>query len=48
MSQQEKAARRAALRNEYWRTMTNPHNHLRGESGGVVSEPSPFEMAEGA
>ncbi|EAA00737.4 AGAP011829-PA, partial [Anopheles gambiae str. PEST] len=35
MSQQEKAARRAALRNEYWRTMTNPHNHLRGESGGV-------------
>uniref|UniRef100_A0A182JXK3 NADH dehydrogenase [ubiquinone] 1 beta subcomplex subunit 4 n=1 Tax=Anopheles christyi TaxID=43041 RepID=A0A182JXK3_9DIPT len=35
MSQQEKAARRAALRNEYWRTMTNPHNHLRGESVGV-------------
>ncbi|XP_035792323.1 uncharacterized protein LOC118466745 [Anopheles albimanus] len=32
---QEKAARRAALRNEYWRTMTNPHNYLRGESGGV-------------
>ncbi|XP_055536754.1 NADH dehydrogenase [ubiquinone] 1 beta subcomplex subunit 4 [Wyeomyia smithii] len=31
--QQEKAARRAALRNEYWRTMTNPHT--RGESVGV-------------
>lgn len=35
--QQEKAARRAAIRNEYWRTMTNPHGHLHGESGGVVS-----------
>ncbi|XP_055595276.1 uncharacterized protein LOC129745913 [Uranotaenia lowii] len=33
--QQEKAARRAALRNEYWRTMTNPHAHLHGESTGV-------------
>ncbi|XP_053687531.1 NADH dehydrogenase [ubiquinone] 1 beta subcomplex subunit 4 [Sabethes cyaneus] len=31
--QQEKAARRAALRNEYWRTMTNPH--ARGEGVGV-------------
>lgn len=35
--QQDKAARRAALRTEYWRTMTNPHAHLHGESGGVVS-----------
>ncbi|EDS45515.1 NADH:ubiquinone dehydrogenase [Culex quinquefasciatus] len=33
--QQDKAARRAALRTEYWRTMTNPHAHLHGESGGV-------------
>ncbi|XP_065091899.1 uncharacterized protein ND-B15 [Ochlerotatus camptorhynchus] len=33
--QQEKAVRRAAIRNEYWRTMTNPHGHLHGESGGV-------------
>lgn len=35
--QQEKAARRAAIRTEYWRTITNPHAHLHGESGGVVS-----------
>ncbi|XP_062716190.1 uncharacterized protein LOC134291865 [Aedes albopictus] len=33
--QQEKAARRAAIRTEYWRTITNPHAHLHGESGGV-------------
>ncbi|XP_058830418.1 uncharacterized protein LOC131689382 [Topomyia yanbarensis] len=32
---QEKAAHRAALRQEYWRTLTNPHLHLRGESAGV-------------
>lgn len=33
--QAEKAARRTAIRNEYWRTMTNPHAHLHGESTGV-------------
>ncbi|XP_058460523.1 uncharacterized protein LOC131436074 [Malaya genurostris] len=33
--EQEKAARRAAIRNEYWRTATNPHLHLRGESVGA-------------
>ncbi|XP_055628064.1 uncharacterized protein LOC129769681 [Toxorhynchites rutilus septentrionalis] len=36
--QQEKAAHRAALRNEYWRTMTNPNNYLRGESTGVFDK----------
>lgn len=33
----EKAARRAALRAEYWKQVTNPHRHGTGEGGHIVS-----------
>lgn len=33
----EKTARRAALRTEYWKQVTNPHRHGTGEGGHIVS-----------
>lgn len=33
----EKAARRAQLRAEYWKQVTNPHRHASGEGGHIVS-----------
>lgn len=33
----QKAERRAALRAEYWKQVTNPHRHAAGEGGTIVS-----------
>ena len=38
----EYAKRRAALRQEYIKQITNPHRHGTGEGGTLVSFPFPF------
>lgn len=33
----EKQAKRAALRTQFWKEVTNPHRHATGEGGHIVS-----------